>query len=84
MIRARILVKLKEEISDAAGRTVATRLSDAGFTEVAQARMGKLIELDFNSADLDTVNERVAEMAKKILVSESTEDLEIISIDSVT
>ena len=83
MIRAKILVKLKEEISDSAGRTVATRLSDAGFTEVAQARIGKVIELDFNSADVDTVHERVLEMAKKILVSESTEELEIVSIDTL-
>ena len=83
MIRAKIIVKLKEEISDAAGRTVATRLADAGFTDVAQARIGKLIELDFNTSDLDTVNERVLEMAKKILVSPSTEELEIVSIDTV-
>jgi len=45
-MRARVLVSLKDEVLDPAGRALAERLRGIGYTEVKGAIFGKYIELD--------------------------------------
>jgi len=84
MIRARLLVKLKEEIRDAAGETVADRLRESGFNEVVGVRIGKLIDVDLNTSDSATANEKLEEIARKVLVNDSTEEVEVVGINSIS
>ncbi|MEQ1932689.1 MAG: phosphoribosylformylglycinamidine synthase subunit PurS [Fimbriimonadaceae bacterium] len=61
----RVYVTLKPSLLDSAGRTVAQSLSGLGFSEVASARIGKMIELevaDYNEA-------RIKEMCDKLLAN---------------
>ena len=80
-MKARILVKLKDEVLDAQGKAVVERLHSLGFTEIKDARVGKLIELDVQSADRENTVGRLQLMCEKLLVNEAIEDFDIQSLD---
>ena len=80
-MKARILVKLKDEVLDAQGKAVVERLHNLGFTEIKDARVGKLIELDVQSADRENTVGRLQLMCEKLLVNEAIEDFDIQSLD---
>ena len=79
-MKALVAIKLKDEVSDAAGRTLQEKLVDLGFNEVREARIGKLLELDMNSADAEAVKKRVEEMGRKILADKDTEELHLVGL----
>ena len=65
MTTVRVYVTLKPSLLDSAGRTVAGALQKLGYSELEEARIGKLIELqmkDFSEA-------RVKEMCDKLLAN---------------
>ena len=65
MTTVRVYVTLKPSLLDSAGRTVAGALQKLGYSELEEARIGKLIELqmrDFSEA-------RVKEMCVKLLAN---------------
>lgn len=80
-MKARIAVKLKEEVLDAQGKAVAERLGSLGFTEVRDVRVGKLIEIDLQSADRENAISRLQLMCDKLLVNEVIEDYDITSVE---
>ena len=61
-------------------RTLQEKLVDLGFNEVREARIGKLLELDMNSADAEAVKKRVEEMGRKILADKDTEELHLVGL----
>jgi phosphoribosylformylglycinamidine synthase subunit PurS len=80
MPRVKVLVRLKPSLLDSAGRTVAGSLKNLGYSEVADVRIGKLIELD-----VETVDEaRIKEMCAKLLSNPVIEDFEILTNAPVT
>lgn len=74
----KVLVSLKEEVMDPAGRALSERLRSLGFTEVKDAKLGKYIELLIETGDREKEKERVEDMCKKLLANELIEDYEII------
>lgn len=73
MPTVRVYVTLKPSLLDSAGRTVAGALQKLGYSELEEARIGKLIELK-----LDTYDEgRVKEMCDKLLANPVIEDYRI-------
>jgi len=70
MTTVRVYVTLKPSLLDSAGRTVAGSLQKLGFTELSEARIGKLIELKLESYD----EARVKEMCDKLLANPVIED----------
>lgn len=73
MTTVRVYVTLKPSLLDSAGRTVAQSLGKLGYSELTEARIGKLIELK-----LDTYDEaRVREMCDKLLANPVIEDYRI-------
>lgn len=75
---AKVLVSLKDEILDPAGRTLVERLNNLGFPEVKEARVGKYIELDIDTGDREKEKERIEDMCHRLLANPLIEDFEII------
>ena len=48
---AKVLVSLKDDVLDPAGRALAERLNSIGFTEVKSAKLVKYIELYIETGD---------------------------------
>jgi len=71
---ARVFVTPKTAILDPQGKAVAASLHSMGYDEVADARLGKLIELRLEGKDAASVSERVDEMCRRLLANEIIED----------
>lgn len=65
MVTVRVFVTLKPSLLDSAGRTVAGSLQKLGYAEVDNVRIGKMIELQVESAD----DARIREMCEKLLAN---------------
>jgi len=73
-MRARVFVIPKPEVLDPQGKAVARSLHALGFTEVADARVGKLIELELAGVDREQARERTRAMCQKLLANGVIED----------
>lgn len=74
---ARVFVMPKSAILDPQGKAVAASLHSLGYDEVADARLGKLIELRLEGQagkDAAEVSARVDEMCRRLLANEIIED----------
>lgn len=80
-MKAKVLVRLKEDVPDNQGKHVQQRLAARGFHEVAEARVGKLIELTLSGGDRDAANSRIKQMCQQLLVNEVVEEFEILEIE---
>jgi phosphoribosylformylglycinamidine synthase len=70
MATVRVYVTLKPSLLDSAGRTVAGALQKLGYSELNEARIGKLIELQVEPYE----EARVKEMCDKLLANPVIED----------
>lgn len=77
-MKARVLVSLKDEVLDPAGRALAERLRSIGFPEVKDAKLGKYIELNIETGDREKEKERIQEMCVKLLANPLIEDHEVL------
>ena len=77
-MKAKILVSLKDEVLDPAGRAVTERLNHLGFPEVKKAKIGKYIELFIETGDRQKEKARIEDMCHKLLANPVIEDFEII------
>jgi phosphoribosylformylglycinamidine synthase subunit PurS len=76
-VKVRVLVRLKPGILDVQGAAVKRALGGLGFTDVADLRVGKVIELDVEAQDASAARARVDEMCKKLLANPILEDYAI-------
>lgn len=76
-MKAIIHIGLKPGVLDPQGRTIARSLTDLGFSEVAQARQGKVIELDLVGEDITIAETRVKDMCEKLLANTVIESYRI-------
>ena len=76
-MKVRVLVRLKPGILDVQGAAVKRALGGLGFTDVADLRVGKVIEVDVHAASADAARTRVDEMCKKLLANPILEDYAI-------
>ena len=72
MYKARVFVTLRESILDPAGTAVKGSLNRLGFTEVADVRIGKYVELRLDGTE--NHGERVKAMCEKLLANTVMED----------
>jgi phosphoribosylformylglycinamidine synthase PurS subunit len=75
---SKVLVRLKEDVLDPAGRALTEQLNHLGFNEVKSAMVGKYIELNMDTGDREKQKERVQEMCHRLLANSLIEDFEII------
>ena len=76
-MKVRVLVRLKPGILDVQGAAVKRALGGLGFTDVADLRVGKVIELDVEAANTGDARARVDEMCRKLLANPILEDYAI-------
>ena len=66
----------KEGILDPQGQAVEQSLRKLGF-DVAQARVGRVVDVDVEAASTDEARERVDEMCKQLLANPLIESYEV-------
>ena len=76
-MKVRVLVRLKPGILDVQGAAVKRALGGLGFTDVADLRVGKVIEVDVDAASADAARARVDEMCRTLLANPILEDYAI-------
>jgi phosphoribosylformylglycinamidine synthase len=76
-MKARVVVTLKQSVLDPQGQAVARALVSLGFSEVKEARLGKIIELDLDSKDPVEARKRIAQMCEKLLANTVIEEYRI-------
>ena len=76
-MKVRVLVRLKPGILDVQGAAVKRALGGLGFADVADLRVGKVIEVDVDAASADAARARVDEMCRKLLANPILEDYAI-------
>lgn len=72
-----VTVSLKPTLLDAQGRTVAGALRSMGYSNVADARVGKLIVLEVEGDNPESIRSQVAEMCDRLLANPVMEDYRI-------
>lgn len=82
MIHVKVITVLKDEVQDTAGRTVRDRLSDLGYGEVKSVRIGRVFQIEIDSADEGATRERVEAMCGALLANTEIESFEIVSLSS--
>lgn len=73
-MKARVTVSLKPGVLDPQGRAITHALAGLGFGQVADARVGKIIELDVAAG---TTEEQIADMARKLLANTVIENFRV-------
>jgi phosphoribosylformylglycinamidine synthase PurS subunit len=70
-------ISLKHGVLDPQGRAIGRSLTDLGFNEVSDVRVGKQITLDVDEDDPARARQRVARMCETLLANTVIEDYEI-------
>ena len=71
---AKIFIKPKKGILDPQGKAVSGALARLGFNRIQDVRIGKYIEIKFDSGDKDTAQSDVRNMCETLLVNKVIED----------
>ncbi len=72
--KAKVTVNLKPGVLDPQGRAIHHALEGLGFAQVADVRVGKIIELDVADG---TTEAEVADMARKLLANTVIESFKV-------
>jgi len=75
--RVRVLVRLKPGILDVQGAAVKRALAGLGFTDVADLRIGKVIDVELEAASATQARSRADEMCRKLLANPILEEYTI-------
>jgi phosphoribosylformylglycinamidine synthase len=76
-VKVRVLVRLKPGILDVQGAAVKRALAGMGFTDVADLRVGKVIEVEVEASTPADARARTDEMCRKLLANPILEDYTI-------
>ena len=76
-MNVRVLVRLKPGILDVQGAAVKRALIGLGFAELAELRVGKVIEVELAAATPAAARARVEEMCRQLLANPVLEDYTI-------
>jgi phosphoribosylformylglycinamidine synthase PurS subunit len=76
-MKVRVFVRLKPGIMDVQGAAVKRALAGLGFSEIADLRIGKVIDIELDEARPGEVRTRVSEMCGQLLANPILEDYAI-------
>lgn len=68
-MKAKVHVTLKNGVLDPQGAAIESALDHLGFAGVANARVGKYIELDLKEANAEKARAAVEQMCEKLLAN---------------
>ena len=83
LFRARVTVQLNAGVNDPQGLTVRGSLHDLGFTEVADVRIGKLINIELAAENESAAAQRAEAMCRQLLVNPVIESFAIEALELV-
>jgi phosphoribosylformylglycinamidine synthase subunit PurS len=75
-VKATVLVRPKPGILDPQGEAVESSLRQLGFP-VAEARVGRLVDLEVDASDVEEARAKLAEMCERLLANPLIESYEI-------
>ena len=78
-----MLVRLKPGILDVQGAAVKRALAGLGFAEVADLRVGKVIDVELDAATAEDARARVREMCRQLLANPVLEEYTIEMADDL-
>jgi phosphoribosylformylglycinamidine synthase PurS subunit len=76
-VKVRVLVRLKPGILDVQGAAVKRALAGLGFGDVAELRVGKMIEVEVDAPSVAEAHRRADEMCRKLLANPVLEEYTI-------
>jgi len=82
-VKVRVLVRLKPGILDVQGAAVKRALAGVGFAEVADLRVGKVIDVELDAATPEVARARVGEMCRQLLANPVLEEYTIEMADDL-
>ena len=71
---AKVIVTTKPVVNDPQGLTVKQGMATLGFSEVADVRVGKYIEVSLDAENMSEARERVEAMCQQLLANHVIED----------
>lgn len=77
MIKARIVVTLKNGVLDPQGKAIEGALGHLGFDGVGTVRQGKVFDIEVDANDEATARSQLAEMCDKLLANTVIENYAI-------
>ena len=81
--RFEVLVQLKPGLLDPQGKAVEGSLPAMGWTNVANVRVGKYIELTVDASSEEDARAQVEEIARRLLSNPVIEDFHILTAEQV-
>jgi phosphoribosylformylglycinamidine synthase len=76
-VKVRVLVRLKPGILDVQGAAVKRALAGLGFNDVADLRVGKMIEVDVDASTATEARSRADQMCRQLLANPILEEYTI-------
>jgi phosphoribosylformylglycinamidine synthase len=80
-MKAKVYITLKNGVLDPQGKAVAGALANLGFSEVADVRQGKFVEIDLKERDRTKAAEQVKLMCEKLLANTVIENYQFDLVD---
>ncbi|WAJ30703.1 phosphoribosylformylglycinamidine synthase subunit PurS [Antarcticirhabdus aurantiaca] len=77
MIKARIVVTLKNGVLDPQGKAIEGALSNLGFSGVGGVRQGKVFDVVLDGDDKAGAKERLSQMCEKLLANTVIENYSV-------
>ncbi|CAN5665400.1 MAG: phosphoribosylformylglycinamidine synthase subunit PurS [Acidimicrobiia bacterium] len=79
-MKVTVAITRRPEIADPQGTTVRRALHDLGFAEVDTVRFDRLLTLEVDGSDSETIRQRVEEMCERLLANPVLEDF-VVEVD---
>jgi phosphoribosylformylglycinamidine synthase len=76
-MKVTVEITRRPEIADPEGTTIQRALTDLGHNDVVSVRVDRVIHLDVNGDDPDTVRSMVEEMCRQVLANPVLEDFTV-------
>ncbi len=76
-IKGKVFVRKKPGVLDPEGATIQKALANLGYKQVASVRSGKVFEVEVAAASSKEAEEKLREMARKLLSNPVIEDFRI-------
>jgi len=76
-MKVTVEITRRPEIADPEGTTIQRALADLGHNDVVSVRVDRVIHLDVNGDDPETVRSMVEEMCRQVLANPVLEDFTV-------
>ena len=76
-MRMQVLVRLKPGVLDVQGKAVESGIAELGHVGVTNVRIGRLIELEVDAADVASGEKTVRQLCEQLLANPIIENFEI-------